>query len=215
MTVINTGDITIPLEDVELKGILSIPEAAKGIVIFSHGSGSSRFSTRNQKVAGYLRQRKLGTLLLDLLTEEEDEVYSNRFNITLLTKRLAGVTEWLSRLPASKNCLIGYFGASTGAASALNAAAILPQVAAVVSRGGRPDLAMNNLQLVKAPTLLIVGSLDYDVMLLNEKALQEIQGVKKMVIIDGAGHLFEEPGKMDEVSALAGKWFETYLGGSL
>ena len=142
---------------------------------------------------------------------EEDKYYNNRFNIDLLTKRLAGATEWLEELPAAKDCRIGYFGASTGAASALKAATMLPQVEAVVSRGGRPDLAMESLSKVTAPTLLVVGSLDYDVLQLNKEAYIQLECEKKLEVVEGATHLFEEPGKMEIVSELAGNWFEKYL----
>ena len=203
--------VNIPVDKVMVQGELIIPENARAIVIFSHGSGSSRFSSRNQQVAKYLQDKKFGTLLFDLLTMEEDQHYSNRFDIGLLTKRLAGATEWLEELPAAKDCRIGYFGASTGAASALKAAAFLPQICSVVSRGGRPDLAMENLPQVEAPTLLIVGSLDYDVLNLNKEAYIQLGGEKKLEVVDGATHLFEEPGKMEIVSELAGNWFEKHL----
>ena len=204
-------EVNIPVGKVTVHGELIIPEKAKAIVIFSHGSGSSRFSKRNQQVAKYLQGKKLGTLLFDLLTEEEDQFYHNRFDIDLLTKRLAGATEWLERLPAAKDCRIGYFGASTGAASALKAAAFLPHIGAIVSRGGRPDLAMNNLPNVEAPTLLIVGSLDDDVLQLNKEAYEKLECKKKLEVVEGATHLFEEPGTMEIVSQLAGNWFEKYL----
>jgi putative phosphoribosyl transferase len=204
-------EVNIPVEKVVVQGELIIPENARAIVIFSHGSGSSRFSSRNQQVAKYLQDKKFGTLLFDLLTMEEDQHYSNRFDIDLLTKRLAGATEWLEELPAAKDCRIGYFGASTGAASALKAAALLPHIAAVVSRGGRPDLALNALKNVAAPTLLIVGSLDQEVLQLNKQAYQELQCEKKLELVEGATHLFEERGKMELVSELAGDWFEKYL----
>lgn len=196
---------------VELQGQLFIPHNARGIIIFSHGSGSSRLSKRNRQVASFLQTKKFGTLLFDLLTEEEDQSYSNRFNISLLTKRLIEVTGWLENLPEAKECSIGYFGASTGAASALKAAAVLPQVKAVVSRGGRPDLAMEFLRKVKAPTLLIVGSLDFNVLRLNKEALHELHCEKQLEIVEGATHLFEETGKMEMVSELAADWFETHL----
>ncbi|MDP4283687.1 MAG: dienelactone hydrolase family protein [Bacteroidota bacterium] len=204
-------EVNIQAGNVTVQGELIIPKEASGIVIFSHGSGSSRFSIRNQKVAKYLHKKNMGTLLFDLLTIEEDKEYTNRFNIDLLTKRLAGATEWLERLSAAKDCRIGYFGASTGAASALKAASYLPQVKVVVSRGGRPDLAMNDLPKVEAPTLLIVGSLDYNVLQLNEAAFEKLKCEKKLEVVEGATHLFEEPGKMEIVSELAGKWFEKYL----
>jgi len=201
----------IPLSKVTLTGELIIPLKATAIILFSHGSGSSRFSKRNQAVANYLHQRNFGTLLLDLLTTEEDRDYINRFDIDLLTKRLAGATAWLEGFPAAKDCRIGYFGASTGAASALKAASLLPQIDAVVSRGGRPDLAMPYLPAVKAPTLLIVGSLDHHVLELNKEAYQQLTCEKKLTVVEGASHLFEEPGTMKTVSELAAGWFEKYL----
>ncbi len=205
------GEVNIPAGKVMLCGELVIPRKEKGIVIFSHGSGSSRFSKRNQMVAKYLHEKKFGTLLFDLLTKEEDQHYHNRFDIALLTKRLAGAAEWLERLPAAKDCRIGFFGASTGAASALRAASHLPNIGAVVSRGGRPDLAMGCLYKVKAPTLLIVGSLDYDVLQLNLAAYKELKCAKNLEIVEGATHLFEEQGKMEKVCELAAAWFEKYL----
>lgn len=188
-----------------------MPVNAKAIVIFSHGSGSSRFSKRNREVAGFLNERNLGTLLFDLLTEEEDQDYSNRFDIDLLAERLVQVTEWLQTQPMANGCGIGYFGASTGAASALKAAAKLPYIQAIVSRGGRPDLAMEALKDIKAPTLLIVGSLDDVVLQLNKAAFLQLRCKKELEIVVGATHLFEEPGAMERVSNLAGRWFETYL----
>ena len=205
-------EILIPvLKNIELEGELTIPEEAKAIVIFSHGSGSSRKSERNQMVARRLQQQNIGTLLFDLLTEQEDRDYYNRFNIDLLTERLIEVTEWLCAQKEFSAYKIGYFGASTGAASALNAAAVLPQVSAVVSRGGRPDLAMDQLPKVTVPVLLIVGSLDYDVILLNDKAYAELSCEKRLKIIDGASHLFEEEGTLDEVADEAIDWFQKYL----
>ncbi|HEX6848014.1 MAG TPA: dienelactone hydrolase family protein [Chitinophagaceae bacterium] len=203
-------EVKIPVGKTILKGELIIPPKARAIVIFSHGSGSSRFSKRNQMVAKYLQGKDFGTLLFDLLTEQEDQHYLNRFNIELLSKRLIGATEWVEKL-AAKDCRIGYFGASTGAASALKAAAQLPQICAVVSRGGRPDLAMTDLRKVKAPTLLIVGSLDYDVLQLNKEAFMKLECEKNLEVVKGATHLFEEPGKMEIVSELAGNWFEDHL----
>lgn len=206
------GDVSIPSNDnVTLEGELIIPSKAKSIVIFSHGSGSSRFSKRNRQVAEYLNKKNFGTLLFDLLTAEEDRYYYYRFNIDLLTKRLASATGWLEKFPAAKECRIGYFGASTGAASALAAAADLHQIGAVVSRGGRPDLAMENLQKVEAPVLLIVGSLDTEVLELNMDAYRKLHCEKKIEVVEGATHLFEEPGTMDKVSELAAAWFEKYL----
>lgn len=205
------NEVTIPVGNVTLKGELIIPLKAKAIVIFSHGSGSSRFSSRNRKVAQYLQSKNFGTLLFDLLTEEEDVQYQNRFDIDLLTKRLAGATVWLEKFPAAKDCRIGYFGASTGAASALRAAAIIPQTGAVVSRGGRPDLAKETLLKVISPTLLIVGGIDYDVLQMNREAYARLNCEKKLEIVADASHLFEEPGKMDIVSELAANWFEKFL----
>lgn len=204
-------EVKINAVDISLPGNLVIPAGAKAIVIFSHGSGSSRFSKRNLEVAGYLQENNIGTLLLDLLTEEEDKFYDNRFDIELLTKRLAGATAWLEEFPSAKDCRIGYFGASTGAASALRASAIMPSVQAIVSRGGRPDLAVEELSCVNAPTLFIVGSLDHQVLQLNKEALEQLDCVKRLEIIEGATHLFEEPGKMKIVAALAAKWFTRYL----
>lgn len=205
------AEVNIPVDHVIVKGELNIPANAKAIVIFSHGSGSSRFSKRNQQVARYLQQKNFGTLLFDLLTEEEEQHYSTRFNINLLTKRLAGATGWLEGHPAAKDCRIGYFGASTGAASALVAAANNSTISAVVSRGGRPDLAMEFLPKVSAPTLLIVGSLDHDVLLMNKEALKQLQCRKTLKVVEGASHLFEEHGKMDIVCDLAAEWFEKFL----
>ncbi|MDP4261319.1 MAG: alpha/beta hydrolase [Bacteroidota bacterium] len=205
------SEVSIPLGKITVEGELTIPLKTDSIVIFSHGSGSSRFSKRNQEVAKYLQQKNMGTLLFDLLTREEDQYYHNRFDIDLLTRRLTGATEWLEKFPAAKDCSIGYFGASTGAASALKAAAYLPSVKAVVSRGGRPDLAMDVLHKVEAPTLLIVGSLDYDVLKLNQQAYAELKCPKQLEIVGGATHLFEEQGKMEIVAALAAGWFEKYL----
>ena len=204
-------EVSIPVGNVKVHGELIVPPKAKAIIIFSHGSGSSRFSKRNRQVAAFLQARHFGTLLFDLLTEKEDEEYQNRFNIDLLTQRLIRVTEWLEKHPAAKDCRFGFFGASTGAASALKAAARLPQVEAVVSRGGRPDLAAEDLQRVQAPVLLIVGSLDYDVLQLNRMAYQQLRGEKKLAIVEGATHLFEEPGTMDKVADLSAEWFEHHL----
>jgi putative phosphoribosyl transferase len=205
------NEVTIPLRKATLYGELTVPLHADAIIIFSHGSGSGRNSTRNKMVANYLHQKNFGTLLLDLLTEQEDQHYINRFDIELLTKRLVGATEWLESQPTAKDCRIGFFGASTGAASALKAASYLPQIDAVVSRGGRPDLAMDNLANVEAPVLLIVGRLDYEVMRLNKEAYIQLECEKKLEIVEGATHLFEEPGKMEIVAELAANWFKKYL----
>lgn len=205
-------EVSIQIDKINLTGILFVPAKATAIIIFAHGSGSGRFSRRNQQVATFLHERNFGTLLLDLLTQEEDSRYQNRFNIELLTRRLAGATEWLERHPAARDCRIGYFGASTGAASALQAAADMIQVGAVVSRGGRPDLASAQaLKNLKAPVLLMVGSLDPEVLQLNKQAFAILRCDKELVIVNGAGHLFEEPGKLDEVAGLASAWFEKYM----
>lgn len=205
------SEIDIPLDTVVLQGELIVPLNAEGIVIFSHGSGSSRQSPRNRMVAAYLHEQNFGTLLFDLLTLEEDRRYQNRFDIRLLTRRLYEVTKWLEKHPAAAGCSIGYFGASTGAASALQAAARLPEIAAVVSRGGRPDLANDELYKVTAPTLLIVGSKDVVVLELNRQAFEQLTCVKRLDIVEGATHLFEEEGKMEIVEKLAAKWFQKYL----
>ena len=200
--------ITIPLKDVILRGKLIIPENAIGLVIFSHGSGRRHLSPRNNFVAVLLQQKGLATLLFDLLTEEEDRIYENRFNIDLLTKRLIAVTQWVQQQEETKDLPIGYFGASTGAASALRAAAFFNQeIKAVVSRGGRPDMALQDINKVTAPTLLIVGGLDEVVIGLNEKAYQKLQCERKLEIIPRASHLFEETGKLQEVADTSANWF--------
>lgn len=205
-------NVRIPINLVQLDGILNLPKGASGVVIFAHGSGSSRFSPRNNFVARILRDAKLGTLLFDLLTEEEDSVYDTRFDINLLAQRLAIATDWLLNQPETRSAKIGYFGASTGAAAALQAAAEMGSVVStIVSRGGRPDLAMRYLPKVKAPTLLIVGGHDEEVIELNRFAYNEIRCEKDLAIITGATHLFEEPGKLEEVAILAKEWFLKYL----
>jgi dienelactone hydrolase len=205
------SDVHIPVGDAEVNGQLTIPEDSHGIVIFAHGSGSSRFSPRNQMVAKFLWQNQLGTLLFDLLTSDEDTNRQYRFNIELLAGRLVLATEWLEGLPEVVTPHFGYFGASTGAAAAMMAAAALPQIEAVVSRGGRPDLAMPALPDVQAPTLLIVGGLDKDVLELNRIAQNHLKCENKLEIIVGATHLFEEVGAMEKVCVLAASWFENYL----
>lgn len=205
-------EIEIPLISIHLKGNLVVPENAIGIVVFSHGSGSSRLSPRNKLVAELMQRHKIGTLLFDLLTEEEDQNYENRFNIDLLVSRLIEVTEWLTKYKTSKGLPIAYFGASTGAASALRAAAYFgKKIKAVVSRGGRPDLALNALQIVTAPTLLIVGQMDVPVIKMNKKAFDQMISIKEMKIIPGASHLFEEPGKLMEVAELAVLWYKKHF----
>ena len=208
-----SNTVTIPAGDVYLKGDLEIPFEAKGMIVFAHGSGSGRFSPRNKMVAQKLREKLFATLLFDLLTEEEDRHYANRFDIELLTQRLAAVTNWLMELEIISNLPVAYFGASTGAASALRAASLLgKKVKTVISRGGRPDLAMDKLERVHCPVLLIVGSLDTDVITLNQLALKKIASDdKELEIIPGASHVFEEPGKLEQVAELAINWFEEFV----
>lgn len=205
-------NISIDLEQgIILPGILTIPEHALGVVLFAHGSGSSRFSPRNTFVANTLHDAAIATLLIDLLTEEEDSVYETRFDIDLLTRRLDAVVHWLSTQRETRHLPLGLFGASTGAASALNLAAGTPShITAVVSRGGRPDLSEANLPLVQAPTLLIVGD-DDDVINLNRQAYDRLRCEKELVIIPGATHLFEEPGALEQVAKHAKRWFTKYF----
>ncbi|HEU4853044.1 MAG TPA: dienelactone hydrolase family protein [Telluria sp.] len=201
--------VTIWAGSIELEGALEMPENANGVVLFAHGSGSSRHSPRNNYVAGRLREQGLGTLLLDLLTPEEDRDPQNRFNIGLLAERLAAAREWLLDEPATHNHHLGLFGASTGAAAALQLAGRFGhEIAAVVSRGGRPDLAGETaLGTVTAPTLLIVGGDDDVVITLNREAFTRLHCEKELVIVPGATHLFEEPGKLEQVATLAANWF--------
>jgi len=195
-----------------LAGTLSIPDATHALVVFAHGSGSSRLSPRNRAVAEALNERRLATLLLDLLTVEEEEFRRNVFDIPLLGQRVAEAVEWASSEPLTRALDLGLFGASTGAAAALVAAASLgDHVHAIVSRGGRPDLAGHALADVRTPTLLIVGSLDTEVLELNRWALAELQGQKALEIVEGATHLFPEPGAMDQVIELAAHWFRIHL----
>ena len=208
--------VKIPISSVVVEGNLTMPPGSKGIVLFAHGSGSSRFSPRNQYVAKEFSKAKIGTLLFDLLTskEEEQDMFTAeyRFNIDLLAERLIGATEWLRKDLREKRYTFGYFGASTGAAAALIAAAKLPNdISAVVSRGGRPDLAAGYLPQVVAPTLLLVGGLDTEVIKLNRQAMAQMTTEKKLVIIPGATHLFEEPGKLEEVAKASKDWFLNYL----
>jgi pimeloyl-ACP methyl ester carboxylesterase len=209
--------VTIALDHhTALAGDLAIPSQAVGIVLFAHGSGSSRFSPRNRFVAGELNRAGIGTLLLDLLTEEEEDLDLQtgalRFNLPLLAQRLARATAWLMKQPRAHGMRLGYFGASTGAAAALMAAAEHPErISAVVSRGGRPDLAGEALARVKAPTLLIVGGHDPQVIELNEHAFAQLKAVKALEIVPNATHLFEEPGALEEVARLARGWFRRYL----
>jgi len=207
-----TLEINIPIRAVRITGDLVIPKDAFSLVIFAHGSGSSRFSVRNKYVAGILNQAGFATLLVDLLTPEEDKIYANRFDIDMLTDRLVEATAYVRRIPALNGFTIGYFGASTGAASALRAAECLPdQISAVVSRGGRPDLAAGALPRVKAPVLLIVGSHDKDVITLNRRAFQMLRCEKQLSLVEGASHLFEEPGTLARAAELATQWFENHL----
>jgi putative phosphoribosyl transferase len=208
--------LRIPADKVTLSGNLEIPENAIGLVLFAHGSGSSRFSRRNQSVAEFLRRSRVATLLFDLLTPEEEaeEAYTRhlRFDIGLLSRRLATVTQEIADDPRCRNFPFGYFGASTGGAAALRAAAALGStINAVVSRGGRPDLAGDALAYVKAPTLLIVGERDEDVLRLNEQAYARLQCVKSLAVVPHATHLFEEPGALEEVARLAADWFAKHL----
>jgi putative phosphoribosyl transferase len=204
--------VRIPVDSDFIEGNLDVPAAAKGVVLFAHGSGSSRFSPRNQYVANVLNNAGIATLLIDLLTREEEEVDVRtrqfRFDIELLTERLISAAEWLKKKPRIQKLSLGIFGSSTGAAAALIAAAKLPdEVAAVVSRGGRPDLAMDYLMEVKSPTLFIVGGRDAVVIDLNKKAMKQLSAEKKLEIVPGASHLFEESGKLEKVAELATAWF--------
>jgi len=209
---IDSEDLRMALPDAELAGDLHVPAGARGLVLFAHGSGSGRKSRRNRLVAAHLRTRQLGTLLFDLLTPREDSDEDLRFDIPLLSERLTGAVRWTIAQREVAQLPIGLFGASTGAASALNASALLPeQVKAVVSRGGRPDLALGALPLVQCPTLLIVGGLDGPVIDLNRAAFHGLRCPKELVIVPGATHLFEEPGTLEEVARLAGDWFATHL----
>ncbi len=204
--------VSIQVGKATLGGALGIPPNARGVVVFAHGSGSGRFSPRNQYVARVLRDGGIGTLLMDLLEEWESDDRQKVFDIDLLAERLIGATAWLQREPETQGLAIGYFGASTGAGAALEAAAKLrDQIKAVVSRGGRPDLAMQYLPEVTAPTLLIVGGLDWPVISMNQEAYEHLPGEKQMVIVEGATHLFEEPGTLERVAELARDWFAKYL----
>jgi dienelactone hydrolase len=209
-------DVTIPINQIYLNGILQIPKSANGIVLFVHGSGSSRLSKRNQYVANILNEENIATLLFDLLTADEDAVdeitSEHRFNIELLAGRLLSVTDWVLNDANTKNLSLGYFGASTGAGAALVAAAKKPDaLKAVVSRGGRPDLAGEALLNVSAPTLLIVGGEDGAVIEMNKNAMKQMHGETKLEIIPGATHLFEEKGTLEKVAKLAKSWFQRFL----
>jgi len=203
---------------VTLEGNLAVPPQARAVVLFAHGSGSSRHSPRNRFVARVLNEAGLATLLIDLLTADEEEVDAAtghlRFDIPMLARRLAAITDWLVSHPQTRSMRIGYFGASTGAAAALIAAAERPQtVGAIVSRGGRPDLAAEVLPRVRAPTLLIVGGQDLVVLELNREALRELRAEAQLVVVPGATHLFPEPGALEEVARLSAEWFARYLAG--
>jgi pimeloyl-ACP methyl ester carboxylesterase len=208
--------VQVPAGSATLEGNLSLPAEARAVVLFAHGSGSSRHSFRNRYVARVLNEAKLATLLIDLLTLDEEVIDARtaqlRFDIDLLAERLVGATDWLTQFPDTKDLRIGYFGASTGAAAALVAAAVRPDaVGAVVSRGGRPDLASAALTRVRAPTLLIVGGNDVQVIQLNREALAQLRCEKQLMIVPGATHLFEEPGALDEVARLARDWLQRHL----
>jgi len=209
-------DVRIAMEPITLEGNLAVPLDARGIVVFAHGSGSSRFSPRNRFVSTYLQSEGLATLLCDLLTREEEEIDrhtgSLRFDIDLLAGRLSGITRWVVSQRETRHLAVGYFGASTGAAAALIAETLNPGVVhAVVSRGGRPDLAGQALGQVRAPTLLIVGGNDHQVILINRQALELLTAKKQMVIVPGATHLFEEPGALQAVARFSSQWFRKYL----
>lgn len=209
-------EIHVPAGDVELAGNLCVPEMAEGMVLFAHGSGSSRHSKRNRLVANYLNEHHLGTLLLDLLSMEEEaldlETAQLRFDIPFLAERLLHAINWLKENPKTEKMKIGLFGSSTGGGAALLAAAEQPgAVDAVVSRGGRPDLAGDALMDVQCPTLLVVGENDFHVIKLNEEAMETLSCVKKLEIVPHATHLFEERGALEQVSRLAGDWFQKYL----
>jgi putative phosphoribosyl transferase len=210
-------EVTVPVGDAELQGDLVLPEGATGVVLFAHGSGSSRHSPRNRQVAATLHGAGIGTLLVDLLTPREEDLDrvtgEHRFDIDLLARRVVAATDWLRDGPA-EHLRIGIFGASTGAAAALVAAAARPDdVAAVVSRGGRPDLAGEALTQVRAPTLLIVGGEDRQVLALNARALELLPAEKQLVVVPGATHLFEEPGALEAVARLAAEWLLRHLAG--
>jgi len=215
MNVPSSSELVLVASGTErLPGVLELPPGPRGMVLFAHGSGSSRRSPRNSYVAGELRRAGLGTLLLDLLSRDEDSEYEHRFDIALLGARLDDAARWLADEPETKGLALGLFGASTGAAAALQLAASRPdEIAAVVSRGGRPDLAGGEaLARVRAPTLLIVGGEDHAVIELNRQALRELTCEKELAVVRGATHLFEEPGALGEVARLAARWFKGYLG---
>lgn len=211
--------VHIPAFNVHIEGMLELPADARGIILFAHGSGSSRHSPRNNYVARILHAGGMGTLLMDLLTPEEDMDYRARFDIPLLTRRLLAATHWLETQKLAQHLPVGYFGANTGAAAALQAAAVLGnkpstgnKISAVVSRGGRPDMAgSDDLSRVECPTLLLVGGLDDIVIELNQQAYDHMHCIKQLVIVPGATHLFDEPGTLEQVAGLAGDWFKLHL----
>ena len=212
-TPIDAVVIHIPIDGFSLDGELVIPFQAKGIVLFAHGSGSSRHSPRNMFVAQKMQIHSLATLTIDLLSEQEDRNFERRFDIKLLTKRLMAITDWIKHNKTTRNLAVGYFGASTGAAAALWAAAAKgSEIKAVVSRGGRVDLANSILKSLKVPTLLIVGQLDYEVLEVNKEAFLKLKGEKELAIIPKATHLFEEAGALERVAQLASVWFGQHLG---
>lgn len=204
--------VSIPINHIFLEGVLRIPHNPRGVVLFVHGSGSSRNSPRNIYVAGVLRQARIATLLFDLLTEEEGLIYENRFNIDLLTQRLVAATNWIHKQDKFKSLKFGYFGASTGAAAALMASVEMgSKIGAIVSRGGRVDLAMNQIKNVKAATILIVGENDPYVLEINKIAYESLNTSKKLEIIAGATHLFEERGALEKVGEVSSEWLKKYL----
>lgn len=212
--------VRVPADGVELQGDLTVPEGAVGVVLFAHGSGSSRFSPRNRHVASELQRHGLATVLIDLLTADEEAIdlrtRALRFDIGLLAARLVGATDWLAHSPQTRGLRVGYFGASTGGGAALVAAAERPDtIGAIVSRGGRPDLAGPALPRVQAPTLLIVGGQDPTVLTLNREALARLHCPAALEVVPGASHLFEEPGTLEHVARLASAWFLRYLGAAV
>jgi putative phosphoribosyl transferase len=216
---LQTRAVGVPADRAVLAGDLASPPTPSGLVLFAHGSGSSRHSPRNRYVAGILHDAGLATLLVDLLTEEEDELDRRtrelRFDIALLAERLLAALNWLAGDPATRELAVGLFGASTGAAAALVTAASRPDVHAVVSRGGRPDLAGAALREVRAPTLLLVGGADPVVLDLNRKAIGALAGQTELVVVPGASHLFEEPGALEQVARVARDWFARFLSGAV
>jgi putative phosphoribosyl transferase len=204
-------DIGISCSGLILNGNVVTPAEAKGLVIFAHGSGSSRLSPRNRLVAGQMHRKGLATLLFDLLTPEEARASALRFNIPLLTRRLAAATRWAQQQTELKKMSIGYFGASTGAAAAIAAASAIPEIKAIVTRGGRADLAVDAASRIKSPTLLIVGDLDYPVVDWNREVFSRLSCTKDLSLIQGASHLFQEPGTLEQVAQQAAEWFETHL----